>query len=72
LQKFRGTYEIQKGVEVLISLINEQLFSQLTEQKEFPLFAESEFAFFLKVVGAQIEFRENENGAITNLFLLQK
>jgi len=71
LQKFIGTYEIEKSVEMKVSLINEQLFAQLTGQNEFPLFAESEFIFFLKVVDAQIEFQQNDKGEITNLFLLQ-
>jgi len=71
LQKFTGTYEIEIGVEMKVSFTNEQLFAQLTGQNEFPLFAESEFTFFLKVVDAQIEFQQNDKGEITNLFLLQ-
>jgi len=58
-------------VEIKISLKNEQLFAQLTGQQEFPIFAESEFTFFLKVVEAKIEFQKNEKGAITNLVLYQ-
>lgn len=71
LQKFAGVYEIQKGVELNISLDKDQLFVQLTGQNSFPIFAESEISFFLKVVDAQIQFVKNENEEISSLFLLQ-
>jgi len=71
LKKFVGVYEVEKGFEIKISLDKDQLFAQLTGQNAFPIFAESEMFFFLKVVDAQIQFGKNENGAISNLFLLQ-
>jgi len=71
LQKLVGTYEIKEGVELKISLANEQLFVQLTGQSPFPLFAESELFFFIKVPDAQIQFVKNDNGDITHLFLIQ-
>jgi CubicO group peptidase (beta-lactamase class C family) len=71
LQRFVGIYEIQKGVEMTISLNNDQLFAQLTGQNPLPIFAENEMLFFLKIVDAQIQFEKNEAEEITNLFLLQ-
>ncbi|MBL0735371.1 serine hydrolase [Flavobacterium sp. GN10] len=71
LQKFVGTYEVEKDFEIKISLDKDQLFSQLTGQNTFRIFAESEKLFFYKVVDAQIQFEKNEKGEISNLFLLQ-
>ena len=71
LKKFAGVYEIEKDFEIKISLDKDQLFAQLTGQNAFPIFAESEMVFFLKVVDAQIQFKKNEKGEISNLFLLQ-
>lgn len=71
LQKFVGIYEIQKGVEIKISIKEAQLYAQLTGQNAFPIFAESELQFFLKVVDAQLLFVNNEKNEIRKLFLLQ-
>lgn len=71
VNKFVGTYEIEKDVEIKISLDKDQLFAQLTGQNSFPIFAEGEMKFFLKVVDAQLQFETNEKGEIVKLFLLQ-
>jgi hypothetical protein len=71
LQKFVGTYEIEKDFEIKITLEKDQLFTQLTGQNAYPIFAESDMLFFLKVVDAQIQFEKNEKGEISSLFLLQ-
>ena len=71
LQKFIGTYEVENEFEIKITLDNNQLFTRLTGQNAFPIFAESERLFFLKVVDAQIQFEQNEKGEIFKLFLLQ-
>jgi hypothetical protein len=44
---------------------------QLTGQPRFPVFAESETRFFLKVVDAQIEFANDDKGAVTSVTLHQ-
>ena len=44
---------------------------QATGQEKFPVFAESEAKFFLKVVDAQISFVEDDSGAIVSLILYQ-
>ncbi len=71
LQRFVGTYEVEKEFQIKISIDKDQLFTQLTGQSAFPIFAESELQFFLKVVEAQLQFEQNEKGEIVKLFLLQ-
>ena len=66
-----GTYEVEKEFEIKISLEKDQLFTQLTGQSAFTIFAESDMQFFLKVVDAQLQFEQNEKGEIVKLFLLQ-
>ncbi|HLJ47799.1 MAG TPA: serine hydrolase [Bryobacteraceae bacterium] len=56
LEHYAGTYELQPGFEIVVTLEGEQLMTQATGQPKFPVFAESETKFFLKVVDAEIEF----------------
>jgi len=67
LKQYVGTYEIQPGLNVTITLEGNQLFTQVTGQPKFPLFAESETKFFLKIVDAQDEFIKDEKGAVTHI-----
>lgn len=71
LQKFVGTYEVEKNLEIKVALDKDQLSAQLTGQKAYPIFAESEMLFFLNEVDAQIQFEKNDKGEISNLFVLQ-
>ena len=71
LQKLVGIYEVEKEFEIKISLDKDQLFAKLTGQNAFPIFAESELQFFLKVVDAQLQFEQNDKGEIVKLYLLQ-
>jgi hypothetical protein len=45
--------------------------TQITGQPKFPLFAESENHFFLKVVDAQVEFVKDAQGKVTHLIIHQ-
>jgi hypothetical protein len=45
--------------------------TQATGQQKFPLFAESETKFFLKVVDAEVDFVKNDKGEVTGLVLHQ-
>ena len=47
------------------------LFVEPTGQGIFPLFAESETDFFLRVVNAQVSFTKNDTGEVTGLVLHQ-
>ena len=71
LARYVGAYELAPRVNIKITLAGNQLMGQLSGQAKFPLSAESETLFFLKVVDAQIEFNKDENGAVTELVLHQ-
>lgn len=71
LEKYVGTYEIAPTFSIAITLEGGQLMAQATNQPKFPLFAESETMFFLKVVDAQVEFFKDDKGNVTHLVLHQ-
>jgi CubicO group peptidase (beta-lactamase class C family) len=71
LQRFVGTYEVEKDFELKITLEKDQLFTQLTGQEAFPIFAENDLLFFLKVVDAQLQFEKNDKDEIVKVYLLQ-
>lgn len=71
LARYAGTYEVSPDFSIVITLEGDQLMAQATHQPKFPLFAESETKFFLKVVDAQIEFARDQNGAVQSLTLHQ-
>lgn len=56
LEKYAGAYELKPGFDLVVTLEGDQLMAQATGQPKFPMFAESETKFFLKVVDAQVEF----------------
>ena len=66
-----GTYEIQPGFSINITVEDGQLMGQATGQDKFEMFPESPTKFFLKVVDAQIEFFANDNGETEYLILYQ-
>lgn len=71
LAQYTGTYELQPGFDLVITLEGDQLVSQATGQDKIPLFAESETKFFPKVMDAEIEFLKNDTGVVTHLMLHQ-
>jgi len=71
LEKYVGTYELMPNFDLVMTLEGGQLMTQATGQSKFPLFAESETKFFLKVVDAEVEFFMNEKGVVTHLILHQ-
>jgi CubicO group peptidase (beta-lactamase class C family) len=71
LSKYVGTYELQPGANMMIRLDGDHLTTQLTGQPQFPIFAESETKFFLKVVDAQVEFIKDASGAVTHAVMHQ-
>jgi uncharacterized protein YneR len=71
LALYTGTYELQPGFDLAITLEGDQLVSQATGQDKIPLFAESETKFFTKVMDAEIEFLKDDKGAVTHLMLHQ-
>jgi len=72
LRRYVGVYGMAPAVNFVISLVGNQLTSQLSGQGEVPLFAESETTFFTKVVDAQIEFpKDDTKGPASRLILHQ-
>ena len=71
LSKYVGTYEIAPGANMMIRLKGDSLTTQITGQQQFPIFAESETKFFLKVVDAQVEFFLDPAGAVTHAVMYQ-
>jgi CubicO group peptidase (beta-lactamase class C family) len=71
LAQYTGTYELQPGFDLVITLEGDQLISQATGQGKLPLFAESETRFFPKLIDAEIEFFKDDKGVVTHLVLHQ-
>jgi hypothetical protein len=67
LASYVGTYQIQPGVYMFITLEGGQLISQLTGQGKVPLFAEAEDKFYPKLYDAPLEFVKDGNGTVTKL-----
>ncbi len=66
-----GVYELAPAFRLTITTEGGSLFAQATGQGKFPLFAESETEFFLKVVDAQITFVKDADGKVNQLILHQ-
>jgi len=71
LERYVGTFELAPTFTITITREGAQLFLQATGQPRFPLFAEKEDEFFLKVVDAQITFTTRGAGIVTGLVLHQ-
>jgi serine-type D-Ala-D-Ala carboxypeptidase/endopeptidase len=70
LARYPGTYQLQPGFDLVITVENGQVMSQATGQAKVQIFAEAEDKFFLKAANAQLEFvREGER--VTALVLKQ-
>ena len=71
LAQYAGAYALEPNVDVTVTLEGDGLMTQITGQPAFPLFAESEDHFFLKVVDAQVEFVKDAQGKVTHLIIHQ-
>jgi len=71
LEAYVGEYTLAPTFSINITYEDGQLYAQATGQQKFPLFAESQTRFFLKVVEAQVEFFKDEQGAFSKLVLYQ-
>jgi CubicO group peptidase (beta-lactamase class C family) len=71
LQRYTGIYGMAPGVNMMITLENGQLVSQMTHQQKLPLTPLSANLFTPKVVDAQLEFPKDEQGPATQLVLHQ-
>ncbi len=71
LGQYIGSYELQKGFDLVVTLENGQLITQATGQGKVPLYAESETKFFPTLIAAEIEFIKDGKGNVTQLILRQ-
>jgi CubicO group peptidase (beta-lactamase class C family) len=71
LSQYAGTFELQPGFNLVVTLENGQLMTQATGQDKVPIFAESETKFFPVVIDAEIEFFKDDQGKVSYLVLHQ-
>lgn len=71
LQSYVGIYQLTPQLTITMRFTKGRLTTQLSGQPAFPVFAESETKFFLKVVNAQLEFIKNASGRVTDVVLHQ-
>jgi len=71
LQTYVGEYQLSEAFSIVVTVEGGQIFAQATGQDKFPLFAESETEFFLKVVDAQVTFTKDDDGTVVGLILHQ-
>lgn len=71
LQPLVGVYQLAPNFQIAVTREGVSLFIQATDQPKFPIFAESELEFFLKVVDAQFTFIKDANGQVNQLVLHQ-
>ena len=71
LASYIGVYELAPEFRIAITQQNDTLFAQATQQPRFPVFAESDTAFFFKVVDAQLTFQRDSSGRTKQLILHQ-
>ena len=71
LKQYVGAYQLNPNFIITMTLENGQLMTQATNQPKFPVFAEKENFFFLKVVDAQIEFVKGADGTVGKIILYQ-
>ncbi len=70
LETYVGEYQLTPDFSIVVTQEGPDLFIQATGQQKFPVYAESETDFILKVVDAQITFVK-ENRRVTSLVLHQ-
>lgn len=67
LKTYVGEYRLSSKVSMRVTLEKGGLHAQPTGQRKYPVFAESETKFFLKVVDAQISFTKDSGGTVDGL-----
>jgi cell envelope opacity-associated protein A len=71
LTQYAGVYQVMPGFTITISVKNNDLYAQGTDQDEFVIKAESAAKFYSKIIGAEIEFKKDDSGNVTQLILTQ-
>src|SRR3954451_7849113 len=71
LEQYVGRYQLAPAAIITMTREGSRMFTQLTGQPTFELFAESEKEFFLKVVDAQLTFESDASGKAVAVVLHQ-
>ncbi|MCA9217350.1 MAG: serine hydrolase, partial [Planctomycetales bacterium] len=66
-QDFVGLYDYGAPILLDVTLVDEQLYAQLTGQNRFPIYPLDDNTFFWKVVDAEAEFVRDEDGKVTSV-----
>ena len=69
--KYAGVYELRPDITMTIFVEGARMFGQLTGQQRIEMYAESDTAFFVKLVDAQVTFSVDGGGVVTHLVLHQ-
>ena len=71
LRDYVGAYALAAAITCTMTEKNGALFTQLTGQPKFPVFATAKDEFFLKVVDARLSFERDATGKVVALVLHQ-
>ncbi len=71
LRGYIGTYSMAPGVDLNVTLEGNHLVTQMTGQEKIPIFAQAQTLFFVKVIDAQLEFKKDASGKVTQVTLHQ-
>jgi CubicO group peptidase (beta-lactamase class C family) len=71
LAQYVGSFELQKGFDLIVTLEDGRLMTQATGQGKIPIYPESETKFFPTAIPAEIEFLKDDQGKVTYLVLHQ-
>lgn len=71
IAEFVGQYVLTPQATISLTIEKDRLFTQLTGQPKFELFASAPDEFFLKVVNAQFLFQRDGDGKVIALILAQ-
>lgn len=71
LKQYVGTYELQKGFNLMVFARGDSLFLQATGQAPFQLHQESDHRFFIREVDAQAQFVADADGVFRTLLFTQ-
>jgi hypothetical protein len=71
LQSYTGHYQLSPNFVLTVTREGATLFTQVTGQPVFQLYAEAPGKFFLTVVNAELDFKKDETGKISKLVLYQ-
>jgi CubicO group peptidase (beta-lactamase class C family) len=71
LERYVGEYEVGPAFAITITREGSTLYAQATAQQRYPIFAETDSAFFFRVADAQLTFTKDPAGTVIGLVLHQ-